>query len=81
MNSESIVKEDIRIAEVYIEMAKAIKATILLYGEIIEKGYQPLNTLTAITFLDTMLNASKELTKMMEQHTVLVHAHTELGKM
>jgi hypothetical protein len=47
----------------------------------LDSGYQPANYLTAGRFLDTMLEASKELTEIMKNHAAVIKAHAELGKM
>ena len=55
--------------------------TIQIFADMIDKGYQPTNYVTAGRFLDNMLEASKELTEIMKNHAVVIQAHAELGKM
>lgn len=78
MNS---VKEDIKFAGQLSLCGASLKLAIEVYADMVDAGYQPTNYATAGKFLDTMLEASKELTEIMKNHAVVIQAHAELGKM
>jgi hypothetical protein len=75
------VKEDVRFAGQLTLCEDSLKMTIQIFADMIDKGYQPTNYVTAGRFLDNMLEASKELTEIMKNHAVVIQAHAELGKM
>lgn len=77
----SSVKEDLKYADELKLCAESLKKAIHTYANMVDAGYQPTNYLTAGRFMGMLLEASKELTKMMNNHTAVIQAHTELGKM
>lgn len=77
----SSAKEDVKFAHQFVMLGESIKQTVEIYLDMLEKGYEPINSLTATRFINTMLEASKELTEMMNNHAVVIQAHAELDKM
>lgn len=75
------VKQDIKFANQLRMCAESLKLAVQIYADMIDNGYEPTNYSTAGRFLDTMLEASKELTEIMKNHAVVIQAHNELGKM
>lgn len=75
------VKEDVRYASQLTLCAESLKLSIQIYADMIDNGYKPTNYSTAGRFLDKMLEASKELTEIMQNHAAIIKAHAELGKM
>lgn len=75
------VKEDVRFASQLSMCGESLKLAIQIYADMLDSGYQPTNYVTAGRFLETMLEASKELTEIMKNHAVVIQAHAELGKM
>ncbi len=77
----SSVKDDLRFAGQLSLCGESLKLAIQVYADMIDRGYEPSNYLTAGKFLDNMLEASKELTELMKNHAAVIQAHSELGKM
>ncbi len=77
----SSAKDDLRFAGQLSLCGESLKLAIQVYADMIDRGYEPSNYLTAGKFLDNMLEASKELTELMKNHAAVIQAHSELGKM
>jgi len=75
------VKEDLKFAGQLSLCGESLKLAVQIYADMLDSGYQPTNYVTAGKFLDTMLEASKELTEIMKNHAAVIQAHSELGKM